>query len=77
MVDTVLYFEGDNLGINRFLRVIKNRYGNTNEVGIFSMEEAGLKEIKDPSEFFVDKSIKDASGRSITCTLEGTRPLFF
>jgi DNA repair protein RadA/Sms len=76
MVDTVLYFEGDNLGVNRFLRVIKNRYGNTNEVGIFSMEESGLKEVNDPSEFFVDKSIKDASGRSITCTLEGTRPLF-
>lgn len=76
MVDTVIYFEGDQLGQYRMLRAIKNRFGNTNEVGIFEMDESGLNEVKNPSQYFLDSSIKDAFGRSLTCVLEGTRPIF-
>jgi DNA repair protein RadA/Sms len=76
MVDTVIYFEGDQFGQYRILRVMKNRFGNTNEVGIFEMNERGLSEVKNPSQYFLDSSIKDAFGRSLTCILEGTRPLF-
>jgi DNA repair protein RadA/Sms len=76
MVDTVIYFEGDQFGQYRILRAIKNRFGNTNEVGIFEMEEAGLKEVPNPSQYFLDDQIVDSYGRSLTCILEGTRPLF-
>jgi len=76
MVDTVIYFEGDQFGQYRILRAIKNRFGNTNEVGIFEMEEVGLKEVPNPSQYFLDDQIVDSYGRSLTCILEGTRPLF-
>jgi len=76
MVDTVIYFEGDQFGQYRMLRVIKNRFGNTNEVGIFEMQENGLKEVKNPSQYFLESSLKDAYGRAITCVLEGNRPIF-
>ncbi|MDP7321919.1 MAG: DNA repair protein RadA [Bacteriovoracaceae bacterium] len=76
MVDTVIYFEGDQFGQYRMLRVIKNRFGNTNEVGIFEMVESGLKEVQNPSQYFLESSLEDAYGRSLTCILEGTRPIF-
>ncbi len=76
MVDTVIYFEGDQFGQYRVLRAIKNRFGNTNEVGIFEMEEVGLKEVPNPSQYFLDDQMVDSYGRSLTCILEGTRPLF-
>lgn len=76
MVDTVIYFEGDQLGQYRMLRVMKNRFGNTNEVGIFEMQETGLREIKNPSQYFLEQSPQDAFGRSLTCILEGSRSLF-
>jgi DNA repair protein RadA/Sms len=75
MVDTVVYFEGEQQHYYRLLRAIKNRFGNTNEVGIFEMQEDGLKEVKNPSGYFLDQSFKGAYGRAITCLLEGTRPL--
>ncbi len=76
MVDTVIYFEGDQLGQYRMLRVMKNRFGNTNEVGIFEMQESGLIEIKNPSQYFLEQSLPGSFGRSITCILEGSRSLF-
>jgi len=76
MVDTVIYFEGDQLGQYRMLRVMKNRFGNTNEVGIFEMQEKGLVEIKNPSQYFLEQSIPGSYGRSLTCILEGSRSLF-
>ncbi len=76
MVDTVIYFEGDEFGQYRMLRVMKNRFGNTNEVGIFEMQEGGLVEIKNPSQYFLDQSLHGSFGRSLTCILEGTRSLF-
>ncbi len=75
MVDTVIYFEGDQQHYYRLLRAIKNRFGNTNEVGIFEMQEDGLKEVLNPSGYFLDQSFKGSFGRAITCLLEGTRPL--
>jgi DNA repair protein RadA/Sms len=76
MVDTVVYFEGDQLGQYRMLRVMKNRFGNTNEVGIFEMQEKGLVEIKNPSQYFLEQSPPGSYGRSLTCILEGSRSLF-
>lgn len=76
MVDTVIYFEGDQFGQYRILRAIKNRFGNTNEVGIFEMKENGLQEVKNPSQFFLDEELEGAFGRSLTCILEGSRSLF-
>ncbi len=76
MVDTVIYFEGDQLGQYRMLRVMKNRFGNTNEVGIFEMQEKGLVEIKNPSQYFLEQSLPGSFGRSLTCILEGSRSLF-
>jgi DNA repair protein RadA/Sms len=76
MVDTVIYFEGDQFGQYRILRAMKNRFGNTNEVGIFEMKEDGLREVKNPSQFFLDEELEGAYGRSLTCILEGTRSLF-
>lgn len=76
MVDTVIYFEGDQLGQYRMLRVIKNRFGNTNEVGIFEMQEKGLREITNPSQYFLEQTIPGSYGRSLTCILEGSRSLF-
>ncbi len=76
MVDTVVYFEGDQLGQYRILRAIKNRFGNTNEVGIFEMGEKGLESVLNPSQFFLEGSLKNSYGRAITCVVEGSRTLF-
>jgi DNA repair protein RadA/Sms len=76
MVDTVIYFEGDQYGHYRILRAMKNRFGNTNEVGIFEMKESGLDEVKNPSQYFLDDQLKDSFGRSLTCIIEGSRSLF-
>lgn len=76
MVDTVIYFEGDQYGQYRLLRSMKNRFGNTNEIGIFEMRESGLHEVQNPSQYFLDQSLPDSYGRSLTCILEGTRALF-
>lgn len=76
MVDTVIYFEGDQYGQYRLLRSMKNRFGNTNEIGIFEMRESGLHEVANPSQYFLDQSLPDSFGRSLTCILEGTRALF-
>ncbi|MBT7766375.1 MAG: DNA repair protein RadA, partial [Bdellovibrionales bacterium] len=76
MVDTVIYFEGDQFGHYRLLRVIKNRFGDTNEVGIFEMKESGLAEVRNPSQYFLEQQQEDSFGRSLTCVLEGNRPIF-
>ena len=76
MVDTVIYFEGDQFGQYRILRAMKNRFGNTNEVGIFEMREKGLEEVKNPSQYFLDDQLKESFGRSLTCIIEGSRSLF-
>lgn len=76
MVDTVVYFEGDQTGHYRILRSIKNRFGNTNEVGLFEMKEDGLCEIMNPSQYFLDLTLDGSIGRSISCIVEGTRALF-
>ena len=75
MVDTVLYFEGDKQDIYRILRGVKNRFGSTNEIGVFEMEEGGLKEIKNPSEYMISGKPRGASGSVVTCCMEGTRPM--
>ena len=75
MVDTVLYFEGDRHASYRILRGVKNRFGSTNEIGVFEMREEGLREVKNPSEYMLFGKAEDASGSVITCTMEGTRPL--
>jgi DNA repair protein RadA/Sms len=74
LVDTVLYFEGEKYHELRMLRALKNRFGSTMEVGIFSMNEDGLNEVKNPSEVFLKGRKKNAIGSAITVTLEGTRP---
>lgn len=76
MVDTVIYFEGDQLGNYRLLRTIKNRFGNTNEVGLFEMREEGLFEVTNPSQFFLIDHMEGNPGRSLSCIMEGTRSLF-
>lgn len=75
MVDTVVYFEGDQFGHYRMLRSIKNRYGNTHEVGIFEMNDTGLIEVKNPSLCFLESSLENSYGRSIGAILEGSRTL--
>ncbi|MDC0457178.1 DNA repair protein RadA [Alphaproteobacteria bacterium] len=75
MVDTVLYFEGDNNFQYRVLRSIKNRFGPTNEIGVFEMLHAGLKEIINPSKLFLSDRQKNVSGSAIFAGLEGTRPI--
>lgn len=75
LVDTVLYFEGDNAQHFRILRAVKNRFGSTNEVGLFEMESGGLKEIRNPSQFFLDQRPPNATGSVIVPILEGSRPL--
>lgn len=76
MVDTVIYFEGDQFGNYRMLRAIKNRFGNTNEVGIFEMGENGLQEVVNPSQFFLEERLEGSFGRSLSCIIEGSRTLF-
>ena len=77
MVDTVLYFEGDRHASYRVLRGVKNRFGSTDEIGVFEMREDGLKEVTNPSEYMLDGRPEDASGSVVTCSMEGTRPLLF
>ena len=75
MVDTVLYFEGDRHASYRLLRGVKNRFGSTNEIGVFEMREEGLAEVKNPSEFMLEGRPDGASGAVAACSLEGTRPI--
>lgn len=75
MVDTVLYFEGDRHASYRILRAVKNRFGSTNEIGVFEMQEKGLVEVVNPSEFMLDGRPENASGSVVTCSVEGTRPI--
>lgn len=75
MVDTVLYFEGERHQVYRILRCVKNRFGSTNEIGVFEMREDGLAEVKNPSAAMLEGRPADASGTSVVCTLEGTRPM--
>lgn len=75
MVDTVLYFEGDRHASYRILRGVKNRFGSTNEIGVFEMEASGLKEVLNPSEFMLSGKPEDASGSIVVCSMEGTRPM--
>jgi DNA repair protein RadA/Sms len=74
IVDVVLYFEGDNNYIYRILRSVKNRYGSTSELGIFEMGEAGLKEVNNPSDMFINQHDEPLSGISIAATVDGLRP---
>lgn len=75
MVDTVLYFEGDRHASYRILRGVKNRFGSTNEIGVFEMRETGLAEVENPSEFMLNGRPKEASGSVVACSMEGTRPI--
>lgn len=75
MVDTVLYFEGDRHASYRILRGVKNRFGSTNEIGVFEMRQNGLKEVKNPSEFMLNGRLEDATGSVVACSIEGTRPI--
>lgn len=75
MVDTVLYFEGDRHASYRILRGVKNRFGPTNEIGVFEMRTEGLVEVKNPSEFMLNGKPKGASGSVVACSMEGTRPI--
>lgn len=75
MVDTVLYFEGERHASYRILRGVKNRFGSTNEIGVFEMQECGLVEVKNPSEYMLDGRPEGASGSIVACSIEGTRPL--
>ena len=75
MVDTVLYFEGDRHAAYRILRGVKNRFGSTNEIGVFEMRESGLAEVKNPSEYMLSGRPENASGSAVTCLIEGTRPI--
>ena len=75
MADTVLYFEGDRFRTYRIIRAVKNRFGATNEVGVFEMTEKGLREVLNPSDFLLEGRPVDASGSAVTCVLEGTRPV--
>ncbi len=75
MVDTVLYFEGDRHASYRILRGVKNRFGSTNEIGVFEMQEKGLTEVENPSEFMLSGRPEYASGSVVACTMEGTRPM--
>ena len=75
MVDTVLYFEGDRFVSYRVLRAVKNRFGSTNEIGVFEMKHNGLEEVPNPSEYMLDGKPSGTSGSVVTCAMEGTRPL--
>jgi DNA repair protein RadA/Sms len=75
MVDTVLYFEGDRHESYRILRGVKNRFGSTNEIGVFEMRQEGLVEVENPSEYMLSGRPENASGSVVACSLEGTRPM--
>lgn len=75
MVDTVLYFEGDRNHVFRILRAVKNRFGSTNEIGVFEMKEMGLDEVTSPSAVFLSERSANAPGSVVTASMEGTRPI--
>lgn len=75
MVDTVLYFEGERYHSYRLLRSVKNRFGSTNEIGIFEMKDSGLVEVSSPSKYLLSGKLPDTAGSAVVCILEGTRPL--
>lgn len=75
MVDTVLYFEGDRHATYRILRGVKNRFGSTNEIGVFEMRQTGLVEVENPSEYMLSGKPEHASGSVVACSMEGTRPI--
>jgi DNA repair protein RadA/Sms len=75
MVDTVLYFEGDRNHLFRILRAVKNRFGSTNEIGVFEMREKGLEEVTNPSAIFLAERPTHAPGSVVTASMEGTRPI--
>jgi DNA repair protein RadA/Sms len=75
MVDTVLYFEGDRNHIFRILRAVKNRFGSTNEIGVFEMKDRGLDEVANPSAVFLSERPANAPGSAVTASMEGTRPI--
>lgn len=75
MVDTVLYFEGERNASYRILRGVKNRFGSTNEIGVFEMQEQGLVEVENPSEYLLNGRPEEASGAVVACSIEGTRPI--
>lgn len=75
MVDTVLYFEGDRYASYRVLRGVKNRFGSTNEIGVFEMREDGLHQVDNPSEYMLEGRPRGASGSVVACSMEGTRPI--
>ncbi len=75
MVDTVLYFEGDRYASYRIIRAVKNRFGSTNEIGVFEMQSGGLVEVSNPSEYMLSGRPKDSAGSCVVCAMEGTRPM--
>lgn len=75
MVDTVLYFEGDRYASYRILRGVKNRFGSTNEIGVFEMADTGLRQVENPSEYMLNGRPENTSGSIVTCSVEGTRPM--
>ena len=75
MVDTVLYFEGERHAVYRILRSVKNRFGSTNEIGVFEMGQKGLTEVLNPSQYLLDGRPEGASGSVVACLMEGTRPV--
>ena len=75
MVDTVLYFEGDRNHVFRILRAVKNRFGSTNEIGVFEMKDRGLEEVTNPSAVFLSERPEKAAGSVVTASMEGTRPI--
>ncbi len=75
MVDTVLYFEGDRFASYRIVRAVKNRFGSTNEIGVFEMRSDGLREVGNPSEYMLSGRPGDAAGSCVVCAMEGTRPI--
>ena len=75
MVDTVLYFEGDRSAVYRILRAVKNRFGSTNEIGMFEMKSEGLIEVENPSQIMLSGKPSDAPGSLVVCAMEGTRPM--
>lgn len=75
MVDTVLYFEGDRHAAYRILRGVKNRFGSTNEIGVFEMRDTGLEQVANPSEYMLSGKPENSSGSIVACSMEGTRPI--
>lgn len=75
LVDTVLYLEGERFHAFRILRSVKNRFGPTDEVGVFEMKDLGMDEVKNPSDMFLEERVKNVAGSCVVCTMEGTRPV--